>query len=120
MRRTKRFFALGSIAAIAVSIGLAAPAQGLGVGIEQCAGDASYAGISDSTGAKTWKGSSESCGQVGVRARYKTYSSSPTNTTSWKYGAKLVELNPGNIRQGGGHKVTNGGLLFKKFWEFNT
>lgn len=120
VRRTQRFFALGSVVAVAVSIGLAAPAQGLGVGSQNCTFDYSYAGISDSSGAQTWQTKASGCGEVGVRAHYKTYSQSPTYKTSWKYHTRHVVVKPGNIMYGGGHKVTGGGLAWANFREFTT
>lgn len=101
---------LGLVALIA----FATPADALGQRTEPCGvhPGGSYVGESTTKAATTSQGAVNACGDVGVRARYKTYEGSPVYLSSWKYGALSAKSTPGNIMVGGDHKVTDGGWAF--------
>ena len=99
---------------ITLVISIAAPAVALGRRTEPCNSSGSYVGESNSTYAETWQNSNLFCGDMGVRARYKTYEGSPVYLSSWKWGQKSARSTPGNIMVGGDHQAPGAGWAFVK------
>ena len=93
-------------------LGVSSPASANGSKSIPCMGW--VAAIGDS--GQTWGGrtqpsqlNSPVCGNMSVRVKYRTYSTSPLYTTSWKIGNPGVAYHPGtaNIIVGGIHSVSS-------------
>lgn len=98
---------------VATSVGIAGPAEALGLTMKKCGSNTSVVGNSTSVKAQTLQNYANACGRVKVGIGY--YGPGGTSKfSSWKYGSKEVTMfgtSYGTIFQGR-HGVTHPGSFY--------